>query len=496
MSQSRYSTEPPAQLRVLVVDDDATIRGVVSRILQRAGFGVTVAEDGVAGLEHLLTSDFDAALVDVAMPRLNGTDVLLRAKNAGSQTEIIMMSACAQLDVALKSVKAGAFEFLTKPFASNDTIANAVRNAAEQRRLAQRAQTMEAALQRHQRTTVAIGRSPKMLELMRVIDGVATADSTVLILGESGTGKELVARALHERSRRADRPLVTVNCAAIPKELVESELFGHVRGAFTGAQTTRGGLFEAANGGTILLDEVGDLPVHIQVKLLRTLQSGEIRRVGSDKTTNVDVRILAATNVDLKAAIERGTFRSDFYYRLNVIRIDVPPLRARRDDIPLLAHHFMDRFARASGRRRARLSPAALRALVNYDWPGNVRELEHAIERAVVLATGDELTPEMLAFAEDGRRASAPPSPERDGVARATDARTSIDVTDLLEARYSAAKVEALARFSRAYLADLLQRCASNQSEAARRSGLDRSNFRRLVRTLGLTPRDEDEDED
>jgi transcriptional regulator with GAF, ATPase, and Fis domain len=324
-----------------------------------------------------------------------------------------------------------------------------------------------------------------MAAMMRLIEGVAPTSSTVLILGESGAGKELVARAVHERSPRASKPLITVNCAAIPKELVESELFGHVRGAFTGAQSARAGLFEAAHGGTILLDEVGDLPIAAQVKLLRTLQSGEVRRVGSDAPTVVDVRVLAATNVDLKAAIDAGTFRRDFYYRLNVITINVPPLRARRADVPLLAYEFLARFARASGRNVTRISPEALRALETYDWPGNVRELEHAIEHAVILTRGEEIVPDVLPFVAPPATPEAAvadgPAPE---IAAAPPGEATIDLAPLLELPYTSAKSRAVALFNELYLGRALERAGSNVSEAARLSGLDRSNFRRLLRAM------------
>jgi DNA-binding NtrC family response regulator len=486
-------TEAEDALRVLVVDDDAAIRGGLARVLSRAGFDVTTSEDGAAGFEALTTGDFDAALVDVEMPGLSGPELLSRTKAAGITTEIIIMTAYADVDIAVSAVKAGAFEFLTKPFVSNEAVAIAVRNAGQRRQLTRRAQHLEQVLERRGAAPAMLGSSRAMREMMRLIEGVAPTSSTVLILGESGAGKELVARALHERSRRAAHPLVTVNCAAIPKELVESELFGHVKGAFTGAHSARSGLFEAANGGTILLDEVGDLPLSAQVKLLRTLQSGEVRRVGSDKPTLVDVRVLAATNVDLKAAIEAGTFRKDFFYRLNVITIHVPPLRARRQDVAVLAHEFLARFARAAGRSVQRFSPEALRELEEYDWPGNVRELEHAIEHAVVLARGEEITPELLPFVAERaaavsteRTKSVPPSaasPEPPPPSPSPQA--IVDVTSLLEMPYALAKSQAVQRFNEIYLGELMKRAGSNITVAARMSGLDRSNFRRLLRAVG-----------
>jgi DNA-binding NtrC family response regulator len=492
LSVSFDSMQPEPEvdrLRVLVVDDDASIRNALNRILVRAGFSVAEAEDGAAGLEKLVSGDFDAAIVDVAMPRMSGPEVLARAKEAGVTTEIVMMTAFADVDVAVAAVKAGAFEFLTKPFVSNEAAAIAVRNAAQRRRLAIRANDLEKVIEQQRATPTMLGKSPRMVEMMRLIAGVASADSTVLILGESGTGKELVARAIHERSRRAKKPLVTLNCAAIPNELVESELFGHIKGAFTGAQTARAGLFETANGGTLFLDEVGDLPSAVQVKLLRTLQSGEVRRVGSDKPTTVDVRVLAATNVDLKAAIDQGTFRRDFYYRLNVITIHVPPLRERRDDIALLAQHFLERFARAAGKGKKRFSPEALRAIEQHDWPGNVRELEHAIEHAVVLSSGEDIPEDVLPFAREAAHEPPVSAPVRAPSIRPVagslhPANAAIDIEDLLRAPYATAKAEAIHRFNEIYLGELMKRAGGSLSEAARQSGLDRSNFRRLLRTL------------
>jgi transcriptional regulator with GAF, ATPase, and Fis domain len=325
----------------------------------------------------------------------------------------------------------------------------------------------------------------------RLIEGVAPTSSTVLILGESGTGKELVARAIHQQSPRAKRSFVAVNCGAIPKELVESELFGHVRGAFTGAQTSRAGLFETADGGTILLDEVGDLPLAAQVKLLRVLQEGEIKRVGADETRTVDVRLLAATNVDLVSKIHAGEFRRDLYYRLNVIAIELPALRDRGDDVLLLASHYLQKFARSMQREAKRLAPDAMRAVREYDWPGNVRELEHAIEHAMVLSQRDVIAATDLPFARQSatvRMASPAPPPESSSslpvshVDGAREADSSRLFAELAELPYAEAKRRLVTLFDETYTSELLRRASGNLSEAARRAGLDRSNFRRLLR--------------
>jgi len=346
-----------------------------------------------------------------------------------------------------------------------------VAKAAEHKRLAHRARELELRLSAQERFGELIGSSPRMLAMYRIIEGVATTTSTVLILGESGTGKELVARAIHQRSQRAKKPFVPVNCAAIPRELVESELFGHVRGAFTGANARRAGAFESAAEGTILFDEVCDLPLSAQVKLLRVLQESEIKPVGSDETKLVDVRVVAATNVDLAERVAAGTFRRDLFYRLNVIPLHLPPLRERGDDVVLLAHHFVQKLARRMGRPVKRLSKDAVEALGRYPWPGNVRELEHAIEHAFVLSGGEELTPgDLPSTLVAAAPASSTPAPSNQPLA-----------SELRELPFAEAKRRAVAAFEEAYLRELVSRCGGNTAEAARQSGLDRSNFRRLL---------------
>jgi DNA-binding NtrC family response regulator len=452
---------------------------------------VGVAEDGEHALAYIERSPPDVALVDMMMPGVGGLELLARIKASGNAVEVILMTAFADVDSAVSAMKAGAYHFLTKPFHSNDAVAHAVLRAAEHRRLADRARQLEQVLLSKERFGEIIGDSPKMLEVYRLIEGVAPTSSTVLILGESGTGKELVARAIHQQSPRAKKPFVAVNCGAIPKELVESELFGHVRGAFTGAQTARTGLFETADGGTILLDEVGDLPLAAQVKLLRVLQEGEIKRVGADETRTVDVRVLAATNVDLMSRIQGGHFRRDLYYRLHVIAIELPCLRDRGDDMLLLANHYLQKFARSMGREPKRLTPDAIRALREYEWPGNVRELEHAIEHAMVLAQRDVISAQDLPFKNQSPREHTTPgiaAPLRDVsvsipplAAPAIDAAVAMPA-DLADLPYAEAKRRLVSQFDENYTRELLRRASGNMSEAARRAGLDRSNFRRLLK--------------
>jgi DNA-binding NtrC family response regulator len=469
--------EEARPIRVVVVDDEPALRKSLERILRSRGYEVMTADDGHAALEILEQIQPDVLLSDMFMPQMTGLQLLEETKRRWPDIEVVLMTAYADVDAAVAAVKGGAYDFLTKPFPSNDAVALAVAKAADHRRLVERAQRLEQRLLSRERFGELVGNSRKMQEVYRLIEGVASATSTVLVLGESGTGKELVARAIHQHSARAERPFVTVNCAAIPKDLVESELFGHVRGAFTGAQTARAGLFDTADGGTIFLDEVGDLPIAAQVKLLRALQEGEIKRVGADEAHVVDVRVLAATNVDLKAKIETGEFRRDLYYRLNVIAIHLPPLRKRDDDVVVLASHFVQKLATRMGRDPKRISESAMRALRSYDWPGNVRELEHAIEHAFVLSHREvieagDLPLQRVPFVSD---LPGPPS-GADGAPVASDETYALP--------YAEAKKRVLADFDVAYVREALRRANGNVSEAARRSGLDRSNFRRVMRRL------------
>lgn len=467
--------------RVLVVDDEPGLRRSLSRVLESRACQVATAENVARAREVMPGFRPDVMLLDVRMPGTSGFDFLVAVKREHPDVEVILMTAHGDVDTAVAAVKAGAYDFLTKPFVSNDAVVLSVEKAATHRRLVARTQDLERALSARDERSPLIGSSPAMQKVQRVIDGVAASSSTVLVLGESGTGKELVARAIHERSPRKQKPFVVVNCGAIPKDLVESELFGHVRGAFSGAGHARMGLFESANGGTLVLDEIGDLPLGSQVKLLRVLQEGEVRRVGADGIHHVDVRVVAATNAPLERAVQEGSFRADLYYRLRVVTVQLPALRDRGDDILTLAQHFVHALSKRTGRSPMPLSARAKRAMVAYAWPGNVRELEHAIERALLLAPGPEID---VADLGEGVsldpivQTSVPPPPP------ATPRGLGGSFVPFLDKPYADAKREAIAAFDEAYVSRVMEAARGNQSEAARLAALDRSNFRRLLRRV------------
>jgi len=386
-----------AEPTILVADDEAGVRESVGRALQREGFRVVPAEDGQAALDALRRGGVDLLLADLRMPGLDGLELLRAAKLIAPEVEVIVLSGHGTVEEAVAAMKEGAHDFLTKPF-ERAQLVRAVRRALAHRALVLENRGLQRRLDELVGAGEIIGESPAIQQVLGLVRRVAPTSATVLIQGESGTGKELLARALHEGSPRRGRPFIPVNCAALPETLLESELFGYERGAFTGAQARKEGRFELADGGTLLLDEVGDLSAATQAKLLRVLQEGEFERVGGTKTLKVDVRMVAATNQDLAALVKERRFREDLYYRLNVITIEIPPLRERAEDIPLLAQHFLRRYAARNRREIRGFTEAALARLRAYPWPGNVRELENAVERAVILARGElidlaDLTP-------------------------------------------------------------------------------------------------------
>ena len=381
--------------RILIVDDEENIRHLLTLILKKEGYDVTAVPDGEAALEALGRSDFQAVLCDLRMPRLDGMGFLGELQRRQVTTTVIMTSAYADIDDALDAIKAGAHDYIAKPFRKEEVLFR-LRKAEERHQLRSELESLRRATRGGALFHGIVSRSTAMSRIFDQVRKVAEYRSTVLLSGESGTGKELVARALHLESSRRDRPFVAVNCGAIPENLLESELFGHVKGAFTDASRDKKGLFEEAEGGTLFLDEIGELPLQLQVKLLRVLQESEIRRIGEGRTRKIDVRIVAASHRSLDELVREGRFREDLFYRLNVLPIRLPSLRERREDIPLLVDHFVSRYSQAMGIDVRGVSPQAMALLTEYDWPGNVRELENAMERALVLADGPVLGAESL----------------------------------------------------------------------------------------------------
>jgi len=377
-------------MKILVVDDEAIVRESLKEWFQQDGHSVDAAESAREGLRLCAQGRYDVALVDVKMPGMDGLEMQTRLSAADADLTIILMTAYASVESAVQAMKAGAYDYIVKPFDPDD-LSHLIQRAAEHRSLRAENLRLKRNLEAASAPPPLVGSSAAMKHVLELVTTVASTDATVLVTGESGTGKELVARAIHAHSTRRYNPMVVVNCGALPDGVLESELFGHEAGAFTGARARHKGKFEAAEGGTIFLDEIGDVSAHVQVELLRVLEEKVVTRVGSNTPVPVDFRVVAATHRDLESRIAQGTFREDLFWRLNVFTIEIPPLRDRPDDIPLLAEHFLGRFAAAMSRRSMRFSPAALEALRRYPWPGNVRELQNAVERAVVIGTGPAL---------------------------------------------------------------------------------------------------------
>ncbi|MDQ3555528.1 MAG: sigma-54 dependent transcriptional regulator [Gemmatimonadota bacterium] len=445
--------------KILVVDDETAILDTLRILLRREGFEVTTAVGGQQGVEMIAQERPDVVLSDVRMPGVGGLEVLLAAREVDPGLPVILMTAQASLQTAMRAVNEGAFYYIQKPF-QNDELVAICRRASESRQLRKENQALKREIRRRDRSEVSrpSGKSRGFTEVLRLAETVAPTDSTVLISGESGTGKEVLAHYLHDRSERADGPFVSINCGALPENLLESELFGHVKGSFTGAVRDKQGLFVAAEGGTFFLDEVGEMTPALQVKLLRVLQEREVIPVGATEPIPVNVRIIAATNRDLEEEIRRGGFRSDLYYRLNVITLHLPPLRDRGDDVPILADYFLQNHAMHRGKTPPRLSEEALAALQAYDWPGNVRELENALERAAVLSADGEIA------------VSALPS-------RITERAPEPLVADRLPPNPTMEVIE------RAYIFWVLKSEGGSKSRAAEVLGIDPSTlYRKLLR--------------
>ncbi len=470
-------------MRILLADDDHAVRRVFQYKLEKLGHDVATATDGDSALAALQAERFDVLVSDIRMPGLDGIELLERARSVQPHLKVILITAHATVSQAVQAVKLGAFDYITKPF-DDDELFTAIERAGAFRSLEDENRRLRGRLRASEAARRAIGVSPAFKEMMSVVERIAPTDATVLLLGESGTGKELIARTLHMQSARADGPFVAVNCGAIPRELVESELFGHVRGAFTGATRDKKGRFEQADGGTILLDEVGELPLDVQVKLLRVLQERVVEPVGAETTRAVDVRVVAATHVDLAGAVEAGRFREDLYYRLHVIPVRVPPLRERADDVVLLAREFARRFA---GDRPVTLTDALLERLRAHDWPGNVRELENLMERMVLLRRSDTLDVRDLPpdFGRSPVRAggvggsgAVDPAGAGDG-ARRGDASSS---------RAAPGEAPSLPELEARAIRDALERAGWNRSKAARELGIARHVLLYRMKKYGIEP--------
>jgi DNA-binding NtrC family response regulator len=460
--------------RILIADDKASMREMLTQAMEAKGFDVVAVPDGNAALEQA-EAGVDLVITDLRMPGKDGVEVLSGVKRISPETEVIVMTAFGTVENAVEAMRLGAFDYILKPF-SIDELELKVDRALDRGRLASEVQYLKEEDAR--RTGPMIGEGEVMRAVQKLIDKVAASASPVLVLGESGTGKELVAREIHRRSARSGGPFVAVNCAALSEGVLESELFGHEKGAFTGAMTGRKGRFELADGGTLFLDEIGELPAAVQVKLLRVLQDTEFERVGGNKSIRVDTRIVAATHKDLKKAIPKGEFREDLYYRLNVISIELPPLRDRREDIPALAEHFLARYARELA-KPARLSAEVLDRLIHYRWPGNIRELQNVLERAVVLCEGEQLTVADLPreILEPAGTPAPEPAPSA-ALVEATEPGSPEHPTDLT------ARLDAL---EKAIILEALQKFRWNQTKVAAALGLKRSSLQYKMKKHGLS---------
>jgi two-component system nitrogen regulation response regulator NtrX len=446
---------------VLIVDDEAGVRSALSGVLRDEGYAVDAVESGEACLDRVARAPYDVIVLDIWLPGIDGLATLARLRERRVDAPVVMISGHGNIESAVRAIKMGAFDFVEKPLSLEKTVL-VVGNAVRQRQL----EAENRALRAHvDRRLTMVGESYVMAQLREQIAMAAPTNGRVLIFGENGTGKELVARSIHSLSRRRSGPFVEVNCAAIPEELIESELFGHAKGAFTGAVSDRRGKFEVADGGTLFLDEIGDMSLKTQAKVLRALQEQIVEPVGGSGSVKVDVRILAATNKDLQAEIRAGRFRDDLYFRLNVIPIFVPPLRDREADIPLLAEHFVAELAREYGKRSKRLDPGAAAGLRSYPWPGNVRELRNVIERLIIMVPGDTITLGDLAFL--------------DGMSLAVPHEGTAPQESLHDARE---------RFEREYILRALASQQGNISRTADVLGVERSNLYRKMRAFGIAP--------
>src|SRR5580692_9740956 len=448
---------------ILVIDDEAGIRESLEVLLTLEGYGVRTAMDGEQGLRILEVENFDLVLLDLALPGQSGMELLPQIKERQPETPVIMITAYGTVDNVVEAVRAGAENFVQKPW-DNEKLMADIRSAVARHRAEEENLQLKRTLKQRYSFSNIVGKSEIMLRVFDLIAQVAPSRSTVLIQGESGTGKELIAKAIHANSPRRDKPFVPINTGAMPSELLESTLFGHVKGAFTSAIASKKGLFEVANGGTLFLDEIATMGMDTQAKILRVLQDRRFMHLGGIQELEVDVRIIAATNIDLRQMVREGRFREDLFYRLNVITIELPPLRQRKEDIPLLVEFFLKKYAEENGRSTPRVTPEALRPLMAYSWPGNVRELENVIERAVVLSSGPEISMDLLPESMMGRGSSF----------------------SMHDAPSDASLFEIVEDVERRVITDMLERCNWNQTEAAERFHVPLSTLNQKIRRLNI----------
>lgn len=460
-----------SKTRVLIVDDDDAVRNSLAEVLQDRGYETSSAENGGAAIVCLQESPWDVALVDLKMPDMTGIDVLKKIRDMGSGTTVIIITGYGTIEGAVEAVHSGAFDYITKPF-TPDEIVMRVEKAVQQKQLVEENVYLKKTLEERYEFCNIIGTSKAMQEIFAAIEKVAPTDCSVLIQGESGTGKELIARAIHQNSLRKDRKFIAVDCGALPETLLESELFGHVKGSFTGAVVTKRGLLEVAHQGTFFMDEIGDLHPGIQAKLLRVLQEKEFRQVGGIQNIRVDIRLIAATNKDVKAMIDGGQFREDLFYRINTVPIHIPALRQRKEDIPLLAGHFLNSHGAQHGTGK-KISPEVMNMLMEYEWPGNVRELEHAIEQMTIMCDGPLITAEHVPAHIRGSRICFD----------VTTPRTNEELKVLKKQM----RERAVENIERTFVIEALKRNEWNISHAAREVGLKRQNFQALMRKHHIT---------